>query len=70
VVTLKIGRVDTPMTASFEKSLLWAEPDRVAVGICRAIDRKKNVAYVPSFWRGIMMLIKAIPEPLFKRMRL
>ncbi len=70
VVTLKIGRVDTPMTASFEKGLLWARPEGIAADICKAIGRKKDVAYVPWFWRGIMMVIRAIPERLFKRLKL
>lgn len=70
VLTLKIGRVDTPMTASFEKGFSWARTDRVAVKICKAIERKKDVAYVPWFWRGIMMVIRAIPERFFKRLRL
>jgi short-subunit dehydrogenase len=70
VVTLKIGRVDTPMTASFEKGVFWARPSTVAVEIYRAIERRKDVAYVPWYWRGIMMVIRAIPERLFKRLRL
>lgn len=70
VVTLKIGRVSTPMTASFDKGLLWAQPDRVGASICKAIDRKTDVAYVPWFWRGIMLAIRSIPESVFKRLRL
>ncbi len=70
VLTLKIGRVDTPMTASLRKGIIWARSDRVAADICKAIERKRDVAYVPWFWRGIMMAIRAIPERLFKRLRL
>lgn len=70
VITLKIGRVDTPMTASFKKVLLWGRPDRVAVDICKAIERKRNVAYIPWFWRGVMLVIRAIPERFFNRLRL
>jgi short-subunit dehydrogenase len=71
VVTIKPGFVDTPMTAHFEdKGLVWATPQRVGRGIRRAIDRRKSVAFVPWWWRLIMGGIRAIPEPLFKRMRL
>jgi short-subunit dehydrogenase len=71
VVTIKPGFVDTPMTAAFEKrGLLWAKPDAVAAGIVRAIDRRANDAYLPSFWRFIMLVIRHIPEGIFKRLSL
>jgi short-subunit dehydrogenase len=70
VLTIKPGFVDTPMTANFKKGLLWVSPAYVARDIVRAIDKKKNVIYTPSFWRLIMLVIRNIPEPIFKRMRL
>ena len=70
VLDIKPGFVDTPMTAAFQKGLLWASPQQVARGIVRAIEKKKAVAYVPWFWHCIMGVIKLIPEPLFKRLSL
>ncbi len=71
VLTIKPGFVDTPMTAAFErKGLLWATPDRVAAGIVRAIERRRDVVYLPWFWRPIMLLIQHIPERVFKRLSL
>jgi len=70
VVTIKPGFVDTPMTAAFPKGFLWAKPDRVAADIVRAIDRGTPVAYVPGFWRLIMLIIKLIPERIFVRLKL
>lgn len=70
VLTIKPGFVDTPMTSEFDKGLLWSQPDKIARGILRGIDRRKDVIYVPGFWRLIMLVIKAIPEPIFKRMAL
>ncbi len=70
VLTIKPGFVDTPMTASFRKGPLWASPERVARGIMRAIQRGHSVAYIPGFWRGIMAVIRSIPECLFKRIKL
>jgi short-subunit dehydrogenase len=70
VLTIKPGFVDTPMTSEFKKGLLWAQPDRVARDIQRAIEKKKDIAYVPPFWRYIMWVIGAIPEFVFKRLRL
>jgi len=71
VVTIKPGFVDTPMTAAFEKKgLLWAKPDAIAAGIVKAIDRGAAVVYLPGFWRAIMLVIRHIPEFLFKRLSL
>ena len=70
VLTIKPGFVDTPMTAAFPKGPLWASPERVADGIVRAMERGRNVVYLPGFWWAIMLLIRLIPETLFKRLRL
>jgi decaprenylphospho-beta-D-erythro-pentofuranosid-2-ulose 2-reductase len=70
VLTIKPGFVDTPMTAEFKKGLLWVKPAVIARSIVRAIARKKDVVYLPFFWRYIMVIIKSIPEAVFKRMSL
>src|SRR5580700_2947143 len=70
VVTIKPGFVDTPMTAAFAKGPLWASPERVALGIARAIDRQYGTVYLPAFWRPIMLIIRAIPERVFLRLSL
>ena len=67
VVTIKPGFVDTPMTASFKKGLLWTKPAAVATKIIKAIDLKKDEVYVPTFWFCILLLIKVIPTWLFKK---
>ena len=70
VVTIKPGFVDTPMTAHFPKGALWATPAQVAEGIVRAMERGTAVAYVPWFWRPIMLVIRLIPEAIFVRLKL
>lgn len=70
VLTIKPGFVDTPMTARFDKSALWATPDAVASGIVRSIDRRRSVAYLPGFWWAIMRVITHVPEFIFRRLKL
>lgn len=70
VVTIKPGFVDTPMTAAFPKGPLWASPQKVAAGIVDAIDRSSAVRYLPGFWRIIMLIIRSIPEGLFRKLSL
>lgn len=70
VLTIKPGFVDTPMTKDFKKGLLWVSPAHIAKGIEQAIVKRKDVVYLPFFWRYIMLIIKMIPEKIFKRMSL
>ena len=70
VVTIKPGFVDTPMTAHLSKSPLWAQPEDIASGILRALQRGREVVYLPGFWRYIMLIIKLIPERIFKKLSL
>lgn len=70
VLTIKPGFVDTPMTAKFQKGLLWAKPDRIAKEIYRVINKQHEIAYIPKFWRYIMVIIRLIPEGIFKKLNL
>ena len=70
VLTIKPGFVDTPMTAAFAKGPLWASPQRIAAGILSAIDKRRDVVYLPGFWRPVMWIIRMIPERIFKRVAL
>ena len=70
VLTIKPGFVDTPMTAAFPKGPLWAMPEKVAQDIDNAIEKKKDALYTPGFWMLIMLIIKSVPEKLFKRLSL
>jgi decaprenylphospho-beta-D-erythro-pentofuranosid-2-ulose 2-reductase len=71
VITIKPGFVDTPMTAAFPKGALWAKPQHIATGIVSAVDRgSATVLYLPSFWRLIMLIIRCIPETVFRRLKL
>jgi decaprenylphospho-beta-D-erythro-pentofuranosid-2-ulose 2-reductase len=70
VITIKPGPVDTPMTQSLKKGLLCVSPETIAHGILKAIDRKKDVVYLPRIWWWIMTFIQLIPERVFKKMHL
>jgi decaprenylphospho-beta-D-erythro-pentofuranosid-2-ulose 2-reductase len=70
VVTIKPGFVDTPMTAGIKKSPLFASARRVGRSIYRAIEHRRDVVYIPWFWRPVMMVIRGLPEWLFKRLHL
>jgi short-subunit dehydrogenase len=68
VITIKPGFVDTRMTFGRPNLFLVASPQTVARGIYRAVARGKDVVYLPWFWRFIMLTVRSIPEPIFKRL--
>jgi decaprenylphospho-beta-D-erythro-pentofuranosid-2-ulose 2-reductase len=68
VITVKPGLVDTPMTASLRKGLLFASAGKVGEGIYQAMVKKREVVYVPWFWRPIMVIVRSIPEAVFKKL--
>ena len=70
VLTIKPGFVDTPMTADFKKGPLWATAEKVAADIVRACNENSDIVYTPFFWQYIMLVIKTIPEAIFKRLSL
>ncbi|MBE7728282.1 SDR family oxidoreductase [Komagataeibacter sp. FXV3] len=71
VLTIKPGFVDTPMTAHIPtKGALWATPNDIGQGIIHAVNHKRDVVYLPWFWRIIMLIIRFIPEAIFKRLSL
>lgn len=74
VITIKPGFVDTPMTADFPKGPLWASAEQIGKAIHQTMSRPSplggDVVYLPGFWRLIMLIIKSIPETLFKRLSL
>ena len=70
VVTVLPGFVATQMTENMDlPAKLTAQPGEVADAIARAVERKRDVIYVRSIWRLIMMVIRGIPERFFKGMR-
>jgi decaprenylphospho-beta-D-erythro-pentofuranosid-2-ulose 2-reductase len=71
VVTVLPGFVDTKMTEGMDLSRrLTAQPEEVAEAIFWAVETGRDVVYVRPIWRLIMTVICAIPEPVFKRMKI
>ena len=70
VITVKPGFVNTPMTKDIQKNFLFAEPKYVGRKIYRGIKERKEILYVPGFWRLIIFAIRCIPERIFKSLSL
>ncbi|WP_439470001.1 SDR family NAD(P)-dependent oxidoreductase [Blastomonas fulva] len=71
VMTVKPGFVRTQMTAGMKlPPAVTAEPQQVSDAIIRAQGRKSDVIYTLARRRLNMAIIRAIPEPIFKKLSL
>lgn len=72
LMTVKPGFIDTPMTSDIPKTpaVLWASPEQVANDMVSGWKKKKDVIYTRWFWFYILLIIKSIPERIFKKMSL
>lgn len=67
VITIKLGFVDTPMTAHIHKGFLFTTSEKAGAAAFQAIINRRSIVYIPWFWRPIMGIIRNIPENIFKR---
>ncbi len=71
VMTVLPGFMATRMTADLElPQRLTASPKQAAQRIYRAWKKRRNKIYVLPIWRLIMLVIRNIPEFIFKRTKL
>jgi decaprenylphospho-beta-D-erythro-pentofuranosid-2-ulose 2-reductase len=69
VMTVKPGFCRTKMTENLElPGALTATPDQVANAVFQGLEKKRNVVYTLWMWRWIMLVIRHIPEFIFKKM--
>ena len=71
VITVKPGFVNTRMTQGLKlPKPITAEPSQVGKAVYSAYQKKTNTLYVLWMWKWIMLIIKFIPEPIFKKLKL
>ena len=69
VLTVKAGFVATKMTDGLDlPEKLTAQPEDVAKDIFVAQQKGKDILYTKGIWRFIMLIIKHIPEFIFKKL--
>jgi len=68
ILTVKLGLVDTKMINKKKySSMIISKPEIIAKRVFNLQQKSADVAYVPSYWRIIMFIIKMIPEKIFKK---
>lgn len=71
VLTVKLGFAQTKMTEGMIlPAFITAQPEEIADAIVKACAKDRDVIYVRPIWRIIMVIIKFLPEFIFKRTKL
>jgi short-subunit dehydrogenase len=70
VTLVKAGPFDSAMTFARPELRRIATVEAVAEDCWRAAYRRRSTVYSPAEWRWIMLAVRMIPEPLFKRLDL
>lgn len=72
IIDAKLGFVHTKATEAMDlPKLLTTTPEYVADKLYRFEENNRSgVVYIKWYWKYIMLIIKAIPEPIFKKLNL
>jgi len=66
-ICVKPGFVRTSMTEGLPEPPFAADPDQVAATVVRAIDRGTPVVYAPAIWSLVMLVIRALPRAVMRK---
>ncbi len=69
VLCVKPGFVRTAMTAGLPVPPFAGEPEAVAAAVVRAMDGGRHQVYAPGIWRWIMLVIRALPRAVLRRVQ-
>ncbi len=67
VINVKPGFVKTGMTAGLPAPPFAGEPESVAQRVVRAIEKGSPEVFAPGIWRWIMLVIRALPRSVMRR---
>jgi len=67
VTTVEPGYVDTGMAMS-DDPFWMSSPETAASQIARAIEKRRSHVYVTRRWRLVSWLVRALPEPIVRRL--
>ena len=68
VLVVRPGFVRSKMTAGLEPAPLATDPGRVADAVLAAVDARREQVWVPGAMRGVMVVLRHLPRPVFRRL--
>ena len=69
IITVIPGYISTKNFNLSASSFLVTSPKDLARKIINAVEKEKEIIYSNFFWKFIMLLIKLIPEKIFKKLK-
>ncbi|MCZ7587725.1 MAG: SDR family NAD(P)-dependent oxidoreductase [Gaiella sp.] len=70
VLVVRPGFVRTKMTAALPDGPLATTPEAVAEEIVRGLQRRAHTVWAPARLRFVMAVVRLLPRPLFRRLRM
>lgn len=69
VCLLKPGFVESPMTAGMPPSPLFTSAPAAGKLCASALGKGQRVAFIPGWWKWILLVIRLLPRPVFLRVK-
>lgn len=69
VCLLKPGFVESPMTAGMRPWPLFTSAPAAGKLCARALTKGKRLAFIPGWWKWILLVIRLLPRPIFLRVK-
>jgi decaprenylphospho-beta-D-erythro-pentofuranosid-2-ulose 2-reductase len=70
VMIVRPGFVRTRMTAGMDEAPGAVDPAAVSTAVADALRSGRAIVYVPGFLRWVMLILKLLPRPIFRRLPL
>ena len=67
---IRPGLIISPMTENFKKNFLWTTSNTAAKIIVKGLDRDQKVIFVPWYWRFILLVLRIIPNFIFRKLNI
>jgi len=68
VTTIKPGFIDTELLKNAARTFWVISADEAAARTLEAVDRGRQLAYVPPRWRLVSLVVRALPSFIFRRL--
>lgn len=69
VMVVRPGFATTKMTTHLETSPMASTPDEIAEAIIDGLKKRRDIVWVPGKLRWVMSVLRHLPRPIFRKLR-